>query len=669
MEKYRRLTDAEIEKLKNQGCTCGDFSSVQVAESFNPDRVKNTHFSGSVKLGTFDKTITLFGGMQKATGVFNAKIHNSVIGNNVYINNVADYIANYVIEDDVVIENIDLLAVDGNSTFGNGTELEVLIEAGGRELLICDGLSSQLAYIMGLYRHRPKLIEALRKLILAYADSISSPTGRVCSGSVITHSGTFKNVKIGPATRIDGASWLENGSINSTIDAPVLIGTGAIAEDFVISSGTKVTRGAVLSKCFVGQGVLMGKQFSAENSLFFANCECFHGEGCAVFAGPYSVTHHKSTLLIAGMFSFYNAGSGTNESNHMYKLGPVHQGILERGCKTASSSHMLWPIKLGPFCVVVGKGHFKLDTSDLPFSYIFESQSEGQSLLIPAMNLATVGTLRDIEKWPARDRRKDPNKIDLISFQALSPFTIQKMFNGIELLTDLREHCDGEYAIWGNMRLSVPAMENGIAHYQITIKRYLGDCLVARLSSNPPDSIEQLRAVLQAETKAGGGRWVDLGGLLAPEEKVLEVIDAAQAGKVDSLDKLYEKLGEIYTDYEKYEWTWVAGRLEKLLGRNVSEISAADVTKFLDEWKNAVQSFGDLILQDARKEFSEQTKIGFGIDGDDSVIESDFQAVRGTFETNKIVTKVKNEVVGKKEQADGLIAKIARLGAEPRAGL
>ncbi len=661
MQQYRKLTDEEVEKLKGQGCTCGDFSSVQVAENFNSDRVKNTHFSGSVKLGAFDKTITLFGGMQKATGVFNAKIHNSVIGNNVYINNVADYIANYVIEDDVVIENIDLLAVDGNSTFGNGTELEVLIEAGGRELLICDGLSAQAAYIMGLYRHRPKLIEALRNLIGAYSRSVSSSTGRVCSGSVITHAGTFKNIKIGPATRIDGASWLENGSINSTTDAPVLIGTGVIAEDFIISSGTKVTRGAVLSKCFLGQGVLMGKQFSAENSLFFANCECFHGEGCAVFAGPYSVTHHKSTLLIAGMFSFYNAGSGTNESNHMYKLGPVHQGILERGCKTASSSHMLWPVKLGPFCVVVGKGHIKLDTSNLPFSYIFESESEGQSLLIPAMNLATVGTLRDIEKWPARDRRKDPNKIDLISFQAFSPFTVQKMIRGVELLTDLKEHCDGEYAIWGNMKVSVPAMENGIAHYQIAVKKYLGDCLVARLNSSHPDNVEQLRAALRPERQTGAGRWVDLFGLLAPEEKVLEVLEAVETGRLDSLDKMQQMLREIYDDYEKYEWTWVAGRLENLLGGGIAEVGADEITRFLEEWKVAVESFGDLILQDARKEFSEQTRIGFGIDGDESVVESDFQAVRGTFEDNKIVSKVTDDVAEKKRLADELIAKIAGL--------
>ena len=95
---------------------------------------------------------------------------------------------------------------------------------------------------------------------------------------------------------------------------------------------------------FVGQGVQLGKQFSSENSLFFANCEGFHGEACSIFAGPYTVTHHKSTLLIAGIYSFYNAGSGTNQSNHMYKLGPVHQGVLQRGSKNGSFSYMRWPL-------------------------------------------------------------------------------------------------------------------------------------------------------------------------------------------------------------------------------------------------------------------------------------------------------------------------------------
>ena len=61
-----------------------------------------------------------------------------------------------------------------------------------------------------------------------------------------------------------------------------------------------------------------------------------NGEACAAFCGPFTVSHHKSSLLIGAMYSFYNAGSATNFSNHAYKMGPMHYGYLERGCKTAS---------------------------------------------------------------------------------------------------------------------------------------------------------------------------------------------------------------------------------------------------------------------------------------------------------------------------------------------
>lgn len=66
-------------------------------------------------------------------------------------------------------------------------------------------------------------------------------------------------------------------------------------------------------------------------------------------AGPFTVSMHKSSLLIAGMYSFLNAGSGSNQSNHMYKLGPIHQGIVERGSKTTSDSYILWPARVGAF--------------------------------------------------------------------------------------------------------------------------------------------------------------------------------------------------------------------------------------------------------------------------------------------------------------------------------
>ena len=118
-------------------------------------------------------------------------------------------------------------------------------------------------------------------------------------------------------------------------------------------------------------------------SLFFSNCQGENGEACAIFAGPFTVTHHKSTLLIAGMFSFMNAGSGSNQSNHMYKLGPIHQGTMERGAKTTSDSYILWPARVGAFSLVMGRHVNHADTSNLPFSYLIEQRNT--TYLVPGV--------------------------------------------------------------------------------------------------------------------------------------------------------------------------------------------------------------------------------------------------------------------------------------------
>jgi hypothetical protein len=247
----------------------------------------------------------------------------------------------------------------------------------------------------------------------------------------IKNADVIKNVRIGDYCSINGASRLENGSINSNEAAPVLIGANVICEDFIISSGSSVTDGTTLSRCFVGQACLLGHNYSASDSLFFSNCQGENGEACAIFAGPFTVTHHKSTLLIAGMFSFMNAGSGSNQSNHMYKLGPIHQGTLERGAKTSSDSYILWPARVGAFSLVMGRHVNHADTSDLPFSYLIEQ--DNTTYLVPGVNLRSVGTIRDAQKWPKRDKRTDPNRLDFINYNLLSPYTIQKMMKGRQI--------------------------------------------------------------------------------------------------------------------------------------------------------------------------------------------------------------------------------------------
>ena len=657
----RPLSAKEISGLTEQGCTCSDWSCVEVAEGFDTKTVRATHFSGRVRLGVFKKRVTFFGGVEKPAGISNATIHNCTIGNDVYIDHVRNYIANYVIEHDVVIQNVNLLAVEGESSFGNGTQAAVVNEAGGREIPIYDRLSAQTAYILAFYRHRPKVIERLKAMIAGYTASVTSSMGLVAAGAKLFNCGIIKNLRIGPATVIEGVNRLQNGSINSCVEDPVYIGPGVYAKDFIVCSGAKIADGAIIADCFVGQGAELAKQYSAENSVFFANCGGFHGEACAIFAGPYTVTHHKSTLLIAGQFSFLNAGSGTNQSNHMYKLGPNHQGIVERGSKTASDSYMLWPAKVGPFTVVMGRHYRNSDISDLPFSYLIEHEDE--SILIPGVNLRSVGTVRDARKWPKRDKRKDPNKLDLINFKLLSPYTIAKMLNGSSLLRNLKATSgeNTEYFTYNSVRIPKSSLEGGIRLYEIGIDKFLGNCLISRLQGRQLASVDELRSALAAQTNVGRGKWIDLAGLFAPQEAVEKLLNDIESGAVTTLEQVAEAFRSMHDNYPAYEWAWATSVLQQRICKSIDRITAKDTIDLVARWKSAVVELDQMLYADAKKEFAAPAQIGFGVDGDEASRKADFEQVRGTFDKNSFVHEIEEHIACKTALGDELIASLQKI--------
>jgi hypothetical protein len=658
---FHPLSAEQIDQLSRQGCTCEDWSNIQVADGFKAESVKSTHFSGHVKLGVFEKQASFFGGVSRSTGICDATIHNCTIGNNVYINQIRNYIANYVIEDDVVIDNVELLAVEGESSFGNGVEVSVVNEAGGREIPIFDNLSAHLAYVMAFYRHKPKVIEKLRKMIADYTASATCSMGLVGKGARLINCRTIKNVKIGPASLIEGVNKLENGSINSCIEDMVHIGPGVFAEDFIVCSGSEITDGVIIDKCFVGQGTVLSKQYSAENSVFFANCGGFHGEACAVFAGPYTVTHHKSTLLISGLFSFLNAGSGTNQSNHMYKLGPVHQGVVERGSKTASDSYILWPAKVGAFTVVMGRHYRNSDTSDLPFSYLIEHEDE--SILAPGVNLRSVGTVRDARKWPKRDRRKDPKKLDHINFKLLSPYTIQKMINGRNLLGKLKATSGetSEYFTYHSVKIKNSSLGRGIKLYQIGIDKFLGNCLIKRLETKQFQSSGELRTALKPQTSIGPGKWMDMAGLLAPEEAVEKMLSDIANGSIDSLEQVADSFRSMHEYYSEYEWAWVADVLQENRGKTMDEMTADDIIELTKKWKQAVVELDNMLYADAEKEFAATAQTGYGLDGSQDTKQADFGQVRGTFEENSFVLEIEKHIVRKTALGDELVGRMEQL--------
>ena len=655
---FRNLTQQEIERLVAAGCEADDWGTV-LTDAPEVDHIRRVRFSGTVRFGRFDREFEFPGGLKKHAGLRDATLHNVTVGDNCLIENVSNYIANYTIGHDTILENVDLVLTDGPCRFGNGVAVSVMNETGGREVLIYDRLSAQVAYVMAMYRHRPELVKALDAMVDAYAASLESSVGSIGNHVFIRNTRNLTGVRIGDYAVISGVNRLRNGSVNSNESAPVTISHGVIADDFIISSGSHITDNTTLTRCFIGQACHFGHSYSASDSLFFSNCQGENGEACAIFAGPFTVTHHKSTLLIAGNFSFMNAGSGSNQSNHMYKLGPIHQGILERGSKTSSDSYILWPSRVGAFSLVMGRHVNHSDTTSLPFSYLIEQQNT--TYLVPGVNLRSVGTIRDAQKWPKRDARKDPDRLDCINYNLLSPYTIQKMFKGIKLLQNL-QYSSGELSdvySFHSAKIRNSSLRKGIDLYRTAITKFLGNSIIKKLENLPAGaSDEEIRAMLQPETQGGKGKWTDLGGLIAPQDLVNDLLDRIESGDVKDLEEVDAAFRQMHADYYRLEWTWAYDKYAEFFGYPLERITAFEVREIVMKWKEAVIGLDKMLYEDAKKEFNLASMTGFGADGSRVVKEMDFGQVRGDFESNSFVQAVLEHIRVKDALGDELLGRL-----------
>ena len=314
-----------------------------------------------------------------------------------------------------------------------------------------------------------------------------------------------------------------------------------------------------------------------------------NGEACAAFCGPFSASHHKSSLLIGCMTSFYNAGSCTNFSNHAYKMGPVHYGTLERGSKTASGSHTLLPATIGAFSMCMGKISGHPDTRRLPFSYIIGTGRD--TVLVPGKNIATVGLYRDISKWPRRDVRMESAKNTLINYDWLSPFTINEIMEGREELARLLR-IQGEAAAvyeYEGCKMSGKSLRRGLRLYDMAVELFIGEVLMSY------DLDDRCAA-------SGAGGWSDLSGLLLPSSEVERVIEKIKLGIISTVNDLTEVFVAYNDMYGEYLWTFTVSLIKYYLGKD--ELTEEDFELMRERGKAAREAWLDEIRRDAEKEFS-----------------------------------------------------------------
>ena len=590
---HRSLTFEEIEILESNSCWAEDWSRVEVAEDgFQAKFFHRVMFYGDVQLGTVQKEVEITKGFVKHSGINDATLRNVTVGNDCLIEKVGNYINNYTIGDDCLISNISVMETTEGATYGEGNLISVLNEVGDGNVIFFHDLNSQFAAFMVKHFNDKDLKNAIRRLIKEEIARTNPERGTIGNKVKIVNTKEITNTVIQDDCEISGASRLSDCTILSSEYASVYIGTGVICENSIISDGSSIVNSVKMQDCFVGEACQISNGFTASQSVFFANSFMSNGEACAAFCGPFCASHHKSSLLIGGMFSFYNAGSGTNFSNHAYKMGPMHWGILERGTKTASGSYLLMPATIGTFSVCFGKLMHHPNTTTLPFSYLIAEADK--MYLVPGRNITTVGLYRDIRKWPKRDMRPQQTQKSIVNFDWLSPYSVGEILQGKKILENLRQASGDNVSSYNYHEyvINATSLRKGIKYYDIALRIYMGAVL---------KRAHKWGFFGKPQTEVGLGRWDDLSGLLLPVSEERRLIEDIKSGSLETIEEVVNRFREINENYRIYQWAWTYRMILEYYG--INEISPEDDARIKQDYIEARRAWIAEIKKDAEKEF------------------------------------------------------------------
>jgi hypothetical protein len=606
MKEYRSLQSNEIESLEKRGCWAEDWSKVLVADPFDYKSLQNVRFFGEIRLGVLEGTLQVNNSLSRPCGIRNAELHDVTVGDRCLIENIGSYLSKVDLEDECYLSQVGVMELVGPTTYGQGVGINVLSEkAENPNLYLYRGLSAnEAAFYVADYMHAEDV--DFSEVVPKPEDCTRCHVGK---GARIVGTKVLRNVWLGEGTRVEYAALLEDVTVDSIAEYPTVIGTDCIVKFSLLAEEAEVLDGAKVDHCYIGQAAHIGLGFSATSSAFFCNCYMDNGEACSVLAGPYTVSHHKSTLLIGCQLSFCNLGSGTNMSNHAYKLGPIHSGTAGRGFKSASNAHLVWPAQIPAFTMVSGKlANNSKQLRDFPFSYFF---CEGNTVkVVPAANATTYGTYRDLQKWKERDGRHvaHPNDYiekDLMFSPDLYLDAAWGRYNTEKIVESKKEYKkDG-------VEISLEAARKGYKRYCLLINLFFAEYSIhswkteagfrlvhtkLKTASDKPKFIsivdELINGTLEADPKVEEATdslelfsesWIDLFGLYVPKSLCtaysLKWCKKRNSCTVGDIKAFIEKMKSYYPHFF---CGWMMA--ECVFTDEISADQQAHYPKFLDEY-------------------------------------------------------------------------------------
>ncbi len=601
--KYRKITEAEINVLEENGNTSDDWSKFHVADKFDPELVKNCSFYGLIRVGNMEPYFVEFNNLRMPVGLYNSTIISCDIGNNVSIDNVA-FMSHYITGDDVMLININELAATDHAKFGNGVLkegekesvriwMEICNENGGRSVLPFNGMQPGDAWLWSKNRADEKLLEKFKEFTDQKFDTQRGYYGKIGDRTVIKNCKIVKDTWIGSDAYLKGANKIKNITINSSPTAKSQIGEGCELVNGIIGFGCRIFYGVKAVRFLMGDnsqlkyGARLINSYLADNSTISC-CEVLNS---LIF--PSHEQHHNNSFLCAAtVLGQSNMAAGATIGSNHNSRSADGELMAGRGFWPGLCVSLKHNSKFASF-TIIAKGDFPAELNiPVPFSLISNDVSRDKLVVMPGYwfmyNMYALA--RNAGKYSVRDKRTDKSLI--LEYDFLAPDSINEMTESLRLFKILaakayankkkisiadkdllkagEDLLENQIAEFKNLEIVAEAFENSKRKVELVkmpeaytlfkelITYYGINELIHFIEEKNINSWQKLLKALPSKPERIS--WINTGGQLIPEASILTLKRNIKSGKVKSWDEIhayYKRKSLEYTN-DKFKHSFAA---------------------------------------------------------------------------------------------------------------
>lgn len=476
------LTQEQIERLKANGNVASDWKKIKVSKGLNVNRIKNCTFYGEVTIGEFNTKVDVGDGIKLPAGLYNSTIANTNIGDNVLIRDVS-YISNYIVADHAILFNNGIISHKSGKGFGNGSELPIAIESGGREVKVFAEITVDIAEKVATSRADKQFLKDYSSMVDRYISKLDANKGVIAQGAVVKNTKKIVNTFIGPYAVIDNAVMVMDSTILSNEEERSEISDGAFVKSSLIQWGCEVTSMAILANSVLVEHSHIERHGKVTDSIIGANTGVAEGEVTASLVGPFVGFHHQA-LLIAAFWpeGKGNVGYGANVGSNHTSKAPDQELWPGEGTFFGLGVNIKFPSDFtkAPYSIIATGVNALPQKITFPFSLI-NSPAERFDGISPAYNEIMPGwVLSDniftIRRNEGKYKKRDKSKRSKIVYEVFRPEIVDLMLDARERLKNITEQKDvyteKDISGIGKNYLKEASRKAGIDAYTFYIRYY-----------------------------------------------------------------------------------------------------------------------------------------------------------------------------------------------------